>query len=118
MTWASYSYIFLQSNFLEIPLYLYFYHQFLKTRYSLTDQVLLVTLSNLITHPIVFFIIMALPFSFLTNILLAESFAILGEYLIHRKLLNLPKKTVLKASITSNLFSWQLAPILTYAIFY
>jgi len=102
--------IFAQSNLLEIlPLLL------LWPRWRPLGSVALkITLINSITHPIVFFGLMRLPFSYLTNILIAEAFAVLAEALYYRRL---GFAHPFKASLFANLVSWQLAPVLTVYFF-
>jgi hypothetical protein len=75
---------------------------------------------NSVTHPVVFFGIMNLPFTYLENILLAESFAVVAEAACLFVVLQ-PRniRSVLGCIFTSlvaNLVSWQIAPMLTYLI--
>lgn len=123
MSWLSYYYIFLQSNALEIPFYLTAYREVMRTRSqaekrSLLDMVLLVTLSNMITHPIVFFVIMSQKIPFLWGILIAESFAIIGEAFLHAKVFKMDLRYTLTSSTIANLVSWQIGPMITYWFFY
>lgn len=123
MSSFSYFYVFLQSNLLEVPFYFMIYKEvrrlkLISAQRTLWDFFFLVTLSNMITHPIVFFVIMSAKISFLYGILAAEGFAIVGEALLHRYFLKIPLKYTLSASTIANLVSWQLGPMITYALFY
>lgn len=123
MTSLSYFYVFMQSNLLEIPFYLMIYKdvrrlKLISAQRSLWDFFFLVTLSNMMTHPIVFFVIMSSKVSFLSGILIAESFAIIGEALLHHYFIKIPFKYSFGASTIANLISWQLGPMLTYTFFY
>lgn len=109
-----YLYIFLQSSLLETP----FYYIFHRSKLKVTDSLLLTTTANSITHPIVFFIIMSLNLTYIQNILIAEMFAIVMETLIHKIVCGISLKDSLLAAIIANLVSWQLAPLLTYWIFF
>jgi hypothetical protein len=109
----SYVYIFLQSSTIEVFVYFLFYRG-LK---SFGSTFVLTTLANTITHPIVFFLIMASRLSYLEAILLAEGFAFVAETFLHSYFGKIPLKTTWKASLTANLVSWQLAPIITYFLF-
>lgn len=109
----SYLSIFLQSNLLEVP----FYYLALRPRGSFAQVLVLATAINSLTHPIVFFLIMNLKLSYLQNILLAESFAILTEALFFWWLLKVTPLRSFMASLMANLASWQFAPILTYLLF-
>lgn len=118
----SYFYIFLQSSTIEVFVYFMFYRGLLSQRNwsgnkSFGFTFVLTTLANTITHPIVFFVIMASRQSYLEAILLAEGFAFLAETFLHAYFGKLPLKTTWKASLTANLVSWQLAPIITYFLF-
>lgn len=75
-----------------------------------------VTALNAITHPIVFFFIMNLKLPYLTNIMLAETFAVVAEGLLICWLLKTGTLRSLAVSLLANLVSWQLAPMLTYAV--
>jgi hypothetical protein len=105
-----YAWIYLQSNLLEvIPLL------FIWPRWRPADRnALRISLLNGVTHPIVFFGLMRLPFSYLINVLIAETFAIVAEWRVYRRL-GLPK--AFQASLFANLISWQLAPALTVYFF-
>ncbi len=119
MTSFSYAYIFFQSNLLEIPIFCLFYHSLiLRKGGGLFNVSAIISLSNLMTHPIVFFVIMSLPFSYIANILIAEIFAITAEAFLHKWVFGFNGLKCFLASSVSNLFSWQVAPILTFLIFY
>lgn len=123
MSLLSYFYIFMQSNAMEVPFYLVAYrevmrHQHLSEQRSNVDMALLVTLSNMITHPIVFFVIMAAKIPFLWGILIAEGFAIVGEAALHAYFFGFNFRYTLTASTMANLVSWQLGPMVTYWLFY
>lgn len=112
-----YLYVFLQTNLLEFPIYYYFYRKRCRTSEILTFTLLV----NLVTHPIVFFGFMASHQSYLASILEAESFAIVAEGLLGLYFLkkgSIPARTTFSASFFANLFSWQIAPLLTYFFFY
>ncbi|QLY24053.1 hypothetical protein [Bdellovibrio sp. KM01] len=109
----SYVYIFLQSSTIEVFVYFLFYRK-LK---AFGATFVLTTLANTLTHPVVFFVIMASRLSYIEAILLAEGFAFVAETFLHAYFGKLPLKTTWKASLTANLVSWQLAPILTYLLF-
>ena len=105
-----YFYIFFQSNLLEVP----FYYFFLKKNNSFLKILTLTTAINSLTHPIVFFGLMNLKNSYLQNILVAETFAILTEALFFYFVLNLNFKRAFSGSFIANLVSWQVAPLITY----
>lgn len=108
----AYLYIFLQSNLLEVP----FYYLFFRKQKSILQTLLLVTAINSLTHPVVFFVIMNFKMTYLTNILLAEAFAIGAETLFFYKVCKLGGGTSFRAAFYANLVSWQLAPMLTYLL--
>ncbi len=114
MNKLDYIYIFMQSNLIEVFVYFIFYRKVL----SFGKTFGLVTFSNSITHPIVFFGFMAAGWSYLKATLFAEIFAIVGEALLHGYFGKLPYRRTWAASTLSNLLSWQLAPILTYFLFF
>lgn len=99
-------YIFFQSNILEVPFYFVFFRNRLNPLKTLTH----VTAINSLTHPIVFFVIMNLHNTFLSNILLAEGFAILAEAIFFYKFGKFSLGRSLAAATVANLVSWQLAP--------
>ncbi len=103
--------IFLQSNCLELPVYCWGLRKHGKGRVAAV-----VTLANSITHPVVFFVIMALGHSRLASIAIAETWAVAGETLILWTLLKNKEGAgrILACSLFANLVSWELAPRLTY----
>lgn len=109
-----YVYTFMQSNLLEVPVYWLFYRRQL----GLKGTFVLVTLANAITHPLVFFGFMGSRLSFVTSILLAEVFAVVAETLLDRKFAQIPLGRAFAAALVANLVSWQLAPVLSYFIFF
>lgn len=109
----NYCYIFIQSNLIECAVYGLFY----RDRLSWSRASLLTTLANSITHPIVFFGFMSAHFTYLSSILLAETFAVVAETFLHARFGRLPWALAFRASLTANLTSWQIAPILTYFLF-
>ncbi len=111
----AYLYIFLQSNFLEVPFYFFLLRAFLPK--SKLEAVFLLSLMNSLSHPIVFFGLMSLPMSYLSVILIAEIFAITSEAVFLHKTQKIPLMLALKTSTIANLVSWQLGPVLTYLIF-
>ena len=118
MSGLSYVYIFFQSNFLEVPVYILFYVFIFKSSLNIKQTSIVVTLTNLLTHPLVFFVIMRLSLSYIENILIAEAFAIGAETLLHAWIFRISAKKTFVASLFANLVSWQLAPMLTFYIFY
>ena len=110
----TYLYVFLQSNLLEVLPYFLLLPG--ARGWGLARTAAMVTLLNSLTHPIVFFGLMNLPFTFLTNISLAEGFAVGAEAIALTLLCNQPRGRAIFASLIANLVSWQLAPILTYAL--
>lgn len=114
MAHADYIYIFLQSNWIEVLIYFLFYRACL----GFGQVVTLTTLSNSLTHPIVFFGFMKSGMSYMTSIFLAEGFAILAEMFLHGYFGKMSYRRTGLASLVSNLVSWQMAPILTYLLFF
>lgn len=110
----SYLYIFLQSNFIEVIVYYAFYRRQL----NFSKNLGLVTLSNSISHPIVFFGFMQSGRSYLEAILWAETFAVVSEAVLHSYFGNMDVRRTSVASLISNLVSWQIAPMLTYFFFF
>lgn len=109
----TYLYIFLQSNLLEVPFYSWILGRSKKNPVS---HLVPVTAINSLTHPIVFFVLMNLKNTYLTNILVAESFAVLAETAFFVFLQKQEMKRAFTAALGANLISWQLAPMLTYLI--
>lgn len=114
MLHADYIYIFLQSNLIEVFIYYLFYRQ----QRNLGNVFVLTTLSNSITHPIVFFGFMKSGLSYMASIWMAEAFAVLAETFLHGYFGKLSYRRTGWASLASNLVSWQIAPILTYYIIF
>ena len=114
----SYVYIFIQSNLLEIPIYFIAYFYFMKQQTSVLEVCKITSICNLITHPIVFFFIMTLKIPYIFSILIAEAFAIVSESFLHNKYFRAKPRQTVTASIMANLVSWQVAPAMTYFIFY
>lgn len=89
----------------------------------LLRSLLTTTVSNAITHPIVFFVILAKgsDLTWGSGILLAEAFAIIAETFLHCFALNVRSRrkflVVVIASALANLVSWELGPLLTWASF-
>lgn len=108
-----YFYIFLQSNLLEAP----FYFLFFKKQNSFFKILCLTTAVNSLTHPIVFFVLMNMKTPYLSTIMNAETFAIITETLFFYRFLELDFKRCFLGSLTANLISWQLAPMITYVVF-
>lgn len=109
-----YFYTTVQSNLLEIPIYYMFYRRTL----SLKRTALITTFANAVTHPWVFFGFMGVGLSYFTSVLLAESFAVLAEAPLHSYAGRLMLRRTFWAALAANLFSWQLAPALTYFLFF
>jgi hypothetical protein len=112
MSW-SYAYTFLQTCAIEFP----FYYWFFRSRLSLRQSLLAVLALNAFTHPVVFFLIMAVKASVLGNILVAEFFAFGFEIWACAYFLGLPWKRALAAGGLANLASWQLGSVFTYYFF-
>lgn len=108
----SYLYTFIQSNLLEIPIFLYFYMK-LRSQHR-GRPLLIVSFANSLTHPLVFFGFMGWGWSYLTSILWAEAFAIVSETVLHSYFGRLPLSQAFHASLLANFFSWQVAPIVTF----
>lgn len=111
----SYLYVFLQSNLLELPIYLWFSARYAKGEWR--RDLGLFTGMNAVTHPLVFFVLLSLPLSFLQGILLAEGVAIGAETLFLAWLTGVSLPLCFATAFFANLVSWQLAPAITYAIF-
>jgi len=108
----NYFLVFLQSNILEFPVFL----PYLMRERTLFQSMALVTCLNAITHPIVFFFIMNLKMTFLFNILAAETFAVLAEAYAMSKITGDQYRTSLVISFCANFLSWQLSPMITFAL--
>ncbi len=105
-----YFYTFLQSNFIEALFVVVYLRKFNKPEKLL----FFVSFMNSLTHPWVFFGWMGLPQSYLANILCAEAFAIIVEGFLYRHFLKLKLSQAFFISVTANLISWQIGPILTW----
>lgn len=117
MNWH-YLYVFFQSNGLEVLFLLGFYQWFQsRDRVRPTDIALRVTLANTLTHPIVLFIILRSPLTYLSAILVAEAFAIVAEAILHRYIFGISWKKAVLGSTFANLLSWQMGTMLTTWIF-
>ena len=113
MTLADYGYIFLQSNFIEIIVFYIFY----RNRMSFVQVLILTSLANSITHPVVFFGFMKSGLSYLVAVCLAEIFAVIVETFLHGHYGKLNYRRTALASLAANLVSWNIAPLLTYFVF-
>ena len=111
-----YLYLFAQSNLLEMPVYFLFLKSF-QNKLRFIDKIIFVTGLNAITHPIVFFIIMNLKFTYLQNIIMAEVFAVITEGIILKISIDQGFLPCFLASFFANLVSWQISPMLTYAFY-
>lgn len=111
----NYFWVFFLSNLLEFPIY-WFFIRAVKKQWSFEKKIALICVLNGVTHPIVFFVIMNLKFSYLQNILMAEGFAVLIEALLLSWVLNHDPQKCLRTSLLANLVSWQAAPILTFML--
>ena len=112
MSWH-YFYTFFQSNGLEVLFLLFFYpvgKGVIKSRWNILT---IVTLGNSITHPIVLFLFLKGPYSYLVGVVLAESFAVISETFIHRYLLQISWGRAFWGSLMANLLSWQLGTLMT-----
>jgi hypothetical protein len=61
---------------------------------------------------------MAFKMTYIKSILLAEGFAILAEAGLHAYFGKMPISKTIMAATIANLVSWQLAPIVTYFLFF
>lgn len=117
MSWH-YFYVFFQSNGLEVLFLLWFYRWYQKQGgLSLKKIGLVVTLANSITHPVVIFLILKGPFTYLGGVLIAESFAVIGEVFLHRRYLGVSFKKAFLGSLIANLISWQMGAAMTTYFF-
>ncbi len=115
----SYFYTFWQSNLLEIPVYFLVYRWLAgKEMMTFAKVAAVTTLANAFTHPWVFFGFMGVGVSYLVSVPLAECFAVFGEAPLQSYALGPKFKITLLASLLANLFSWQVAPIITYVLFF
>ncbi|MBL7687510.1 MAG: hypothetical protein JNJ49_05705 [Bdellovibrionaceae bacterium] len=118
----SYLLTYLQSNFLEVPFFCVA-HYFLGTKKNLWSSVLTTSFANAITHPIVFFVWLSSgsQLNWLSGILAAEAFAVIGEIALHGYTLGLHQRRewfiIAIGSLSANLISWELGPILTWLSF-
>jgi hypothetical protein len=108
-----YLYVFMQSNLLEVLFLVWLWPRWKPARVWLVRT----TLVNSLTHPVVFFLLMKLPLGgYLGNILAAETFAVCAEAYLYRRIWRMERAFL--ASLLANLWSWQLAPVLTALIFF
>ncbi|MBK7890999.1 MAG: hypothetical protein IPJ84_09195 [Bdellovibrionales bacterium] len=118
----SYLLTYLQSNFLEVPFFCVA-HYLLCRKKNLWSSVLTTSFANAITHPIVFFVWLSSGshLNWLNGILIAEAFAVIGEIALHGYALGLHGKRewfiIGIGSLSANLVSWELGPILTWLSF-
>lgn len=121
----SYLLTYLQSNFLEVPFFCLAHH-FLSTKKNLWSSVLTTSFANAITHPIVFFVWLSSgsQLNWLSGILAAEAFAVIGEIVLHGYAFGLHRlhqrrewSIIAIGSLSANLVSWELGPILTWLSF-
>ncbi len=61
---------------------------------------------------------MSLDRNYIENILIAEAFAIIAETFIHSWATKMPIRQAFAASLVANIVSWQVAPLLTYLLFF
>jgi len=108
-----YVYVFIQSNLLEVLVLLPLFGWSIGYKRTFLS----VTLVNATTHPLVFFGWMHLPLTYLQDILLAETFAIVSEALLYQRFLGIAIGRATLGSLLANLVSWQLAPIGTALVF-
>lgn len=111
----SYVYTFLQSNILEWIVYLPLL-ALVRPSWSFIDRAMFITALNALTHPIVFFFIMNLKLPYLADIMIAETFAVVAEAVLICYFLRVNLTKSFFASLFANLVSWQIAPMLTYAV--
>lgn len=109
MNW-SYLQIFIQSMGVE-ALIIGFYFYFFKKQNPLKPMAF-VFMINACTHPVVVFIIMKTG-TYLTSIMIAETFAWLSEAAAYKKKLFKSWKEALLLSLLANLVSWQIGPWVT-----
>lgn len=106
--------IYFISNALELPVYLFFLRK--EQKWTVVEKIAFITGLNAITHPIVFFGIMNLKFSFLINILVAEFFAIITEGMVLSRLMGKIPAQGIALSFLANSVSWQLGPVITFSL--
>ena len=106
--------MFLQSNLLELPIYLWLWRKVPGKGWP--EGAALFTGMNAVSHPLVFFVLLSLPLNFLEGILLAEAVAIGAEAIFLLWFTGLGWGRCLGASVLANLLSWQLAPIFTFIV--
>lgn len=110
-TWNwHYLYLYFQSNLLEVLFLVWIWPRWR----PVGATALRISALNFVTHPIVFFVLMKLPFGYLPNVLIAEAFAIGAEGLVYSRL-GFSRPWL--ASLFANLVSWQLAPFGTAYLF-
>ena len=110
-----YLYLFLQSSCLEVPIYWLFYRRAVGLRGTFG----MVTTANSMTHPMVIFFFMAVKGTWIRSVLVAELYAVVCEATLHR--VGEPRLSwgdTIAAALVANLFSWQVAPMITYFLFY
>ena len=111
----SYLFIFFQSSLIETVVFAFLYKKISRGNLRIKRSALVTSLSNSVTHPLVFFGFMASTLSYFWAVLFAEAFAVGAETLLHKKSLrsNLSWAQVFGVSLLANLASWQLGPMFT-----
>lgn len=72
---------------------------------------------NLVTHPILIYVVPLIQFNYVLSLVLSEIGVILVEgVLLAGMLTQLSRKKAFKSSLLANLVSWQFAPFLIYTV--
>lgn len=72
---------------------------------------------NLVTHPILIYVIPLIQVNYVASLVLSEVLVMAVEALLLAGIFTqLPRKRALKGSVLANLASWQFAPFLIYAV--
>ncbi len=108
----SYFQLFIQNYGVELCFLLFYFR-----KQKAFKIILWVLLANALTHPWVVFGWLAIPSaSLLKMLLLAEASSILIEAFIYHQSLRITFLNALLGSLLANLLSWQLSPLLSYAL--
>jgi hypothetical protein len=118
-----YLYVFAISSALELPVYEGFYRNVPVLRDTRTWRhwgkvAGLVILANLCTHSMAFFGFLSTGKPYLKAVLLAQFVSIVAEACLHSWAARISLRRTLVASLCANLFSWQFAPLVSYALFF
>lgn len=78
----------------------------------------LVALTNACIHPLYFFGFMSSGQAYLWSVFWGQIFAVFGDAFIQSWAARIPIERAIAASLVANLVSWQLTPLLTWALYY